>query len=76
MVHNAYLLADTERTVAHGPFRPFPRSLLDGETALSPKPLWFVTSRSGVAIGKRLARYGGKPTWSRLLRVATAAMRA
>lgn len=76
VVHNAYLLDGVERTVFRGAFRPFPRSVLRGEAPLSPKPLWFVTSRSGALTGKRLARYGVKSTWARLMAVAAAAMRA
>ncbi len=76
IVHNAFLLDGVERTVSRGPFRPFPRSVLHGEPAVSPKPLWFVTSRSGTLTGRHLTAYGARPTWSRLAAVALAAMRA
>ena len=46
IVHNALLLANTERTVVHGPFRPFPRSMMHGEMTISPKPPWFVNNRT------------------------------
>ncbi|MFH8342648.1 hypothetical protein [Streptomyces sp. AM6-12] len=38
VVHNALLLAGTERTLVTGPFRPAPRSILHGEASISPKP--------------------------------------
>ncbi|MUL64600.1 aldehyde dehydrogenase [Mycobacterium sp. CBMA 234] len=76
IVHNAYLLDGVERTVSRGPFRPFPRSVVNGEWSLSPMPVWFVTSRTGALTGRRLAAYGAKPTWARLMAVALASMRA
>ncbi|OZE74831.1 aldehyde dehydrogenase [Rhodococcus sp. 15-649-2-2] len=76
VVHNAYLIDRTERTVVRGPFLPFPRSILGGEMSLSPKPSWFVTSRSGRSTSEALTRFEAKRTWRRLLRVAVAAMRA
>ncbi|WP_035759508.1 aldehyde dehydrogenase family protein [Granulicoccus phenolivorans] len=75
VVHNGYLLADTERTVAYGPFRPFPRSLR-GEFALSPKPPWFLTSRSSELTAQRMTAYAEQPGWGRLMPVLPAAFRA
>ena len=63
VVHNAYLLSETERTVAEGPFRPFPR------------PPWFVTARNTAATGERMTQFATNPTWGRLLRVVPAALR-
>ncbi|WP_405372238.1 MULTISPECIES: aldehyde dehydrogenase family protein [unclassified Microbacterium] len=58
IVHNALLLADVERTVARGPFRPFPRSLLGGgRFSVLPTPPWFVTSRTGAAVSEGFARF-------------------
>ena len=54
VVHNALLLDKAQKTVARGPFRPSPRSLLRGEFALSPKPPWFVTNRTADTTGRRL----------------------
>jgi acyl-CoA reductase-like NAD-dependent aldehyde dehydrogenase len=76
VVHNSYLLADTERTVVRGPFRPFPRSVLHGENALWPKPPWFVTARSAVETNRRMTAYAERPGWGRLLAVLPPAFRA
>lgn len=76
VVHNSYLLNETERTVVRGPFRPFPRSVLGGENALWPKPPWFVTARSALTTNRRMAAYAQHPGWRRLLAVLPPAFRA
>ncbi|MFD2792862.1 aldehyde dehydrogenase family protein [Promicromonospora vindobonensis] len=76
VVHNGHLLADPERSVVTGPFRPFPRSVLHGELSLFPKPPWFSGSRSGTETGRRLTRYAAAPSWGRLVPVLLAAFRA
>jgi hypothetical protein len=76
VVHNALLIDSPERTVAYGPFRPFPRSLGGGEAALFPKPPWFVTARSARTTGKRLVDYAKKPSWLRMPAVFGSAFRA
>ncbi len=76
VVHNAMLIANPERSVVTGPFRPFPRSLAGGEFSLFPKPPWFVTSRSAAATGKKLAHFAEKPSWLRVPAVFGAAFRA
>lgn len=64
VVHNALLIDGAERTVLHGPFRPFPASVLAGERALSPRPPWFVTARTAATTGERLTGYaGGRAPW-------------
>ncbi|MDO5498575.1 MAG: aldehyde dehydrogenase family protein [Propionibacteriaceae bacterium] len=75
VVHNSLLLADTERTVAGGPFRPFPRSLLHHEFALCPKPPWLVTARGSRETARRLTAYAEDPSWGRLLAVLPSAFR-
>ncbi|WP_460775553.1 aldehyde dehydrogenase family protein [Microbacterium sp. GXF7504] len=57
IVHNTSLLADVERSVLRGPFRPFPRALTGGRFTVLPKPPWFVTSRTATAVGEGLTRY-------------------
>ena len=69
VVHNALLLADVERTVVRGPFRPFPRSAVGGEFALSPKPPWFVSARSARTTGELLTRFAADPSWVKLPRI-------
>jgi acyl-CoA reductase-like NAD-dependent aldehyde dehydrogenase len=76
VVHNGHLLAEPERSVVTGPFRPFPRSVLHGELSLFPKPPWFSGSRSGTETGRRLTRYAAAPSWGRLVPVLLAAFRA
>ena len=56
-VHNALLFDSPEKTVARGPFRPFGRSMLAGEFHLSPKPPWFVTSRTGRRTSELFTRF-------------------
>jgi aldehyde dehydrogenase (NAD(P)+) len=57
VVHNALLLERPERSIAYGPFRPFPRSLLHGEFSLSPKPPWFLNNRTGRLTTQRLTLF-------------------
>lgn len=75
IVHNALLLADTERTVVTGPFRPFPRSVLHGELSLSPKPPWFVGNRTAATTGRRLTRFAARPRWRALPGIFASALR-
>ncbi|GAA2752501.1 aldehyde dehydrogenase family protein [Amnibacterium kyonggiense] len=64
VVHNALLIDGAERTVLHGPFRPFPASVLRGERALSPRPPWFVTARTAATTGRLLTGFaGGRAPW-------------
>jgi aldehyde dehydrogenase (NAD(P)+) len=76
IVHNALLIDSPERTVAYGPFRPFPRSIAGGEFALFPKPPWFVTARSARTTGRRLVHYAARPSWLRMPAVFASAFRA
>ncbi|WP_375389649.1 aldehyde dehydrogenase family protein [uncultured Amnibacterium sp.] len=64
VVHNALLIDGVERTVVHGPFRPFPASVLAGERSISPKPPWFLSSRTGTPFAKRFTGFAtGKAPW-------------
>ena len=56
-VHNALLFDSPEKTVARGPFRPLGRSVLAGEFHFSPKPPWFVTSRTGRRTAELFTRF-------------------
>ncbi|MFC7487925.1 aldehyde dehydrogenase family protein [Knoellia sp. CPCC 206453] len=76
IVHNAFLLQDTERTIVRGPFRPFPRSFVGGEFSLSPKPPWFVSARSARRTGQLMTRFAAKPSWGRLPGIFVSAFRA
>ncbi|WP_082561724.1 aldehyde dehydrogenase family protein [Microbacterium sp. Root61] len=66
IVHNAFLLDHVERSVARGPFRPFPRSLGRGRFSVLPKPPWFVTSRTGAAVSEGFTRFRMDGNWARL----------
>jgi len=57
VVHNALLLDQVERSVARGPFRPFPRSVGKGVFTILPTPPWFVSSRTGAEVSAGLTRY-------------------
>ncbi|BBY54645.1 aldehyde dehydrogenase [Mycobacterium koreense] len=75
VVHNGFLIADPQRTVVHGPFRPSPRSLLAGEMSLSPKPPWFVTNRTAATTGRLLTEFAGDPGWLKLPGIFASALR-
>ena len=76
VVHNAFLLADVERTVVRGPFRPFPRSLGRGRFSALPKPPWFVTARTGTRVSSGLTRFRIDGSIPRLLATLVQAFRA
>ncbi|MBI5161897.1 MAG: aldehyde dehydrogenase family protein, partial [Micrococcales bacterium] len=76
VVHNALLIGRPEKTVLHGPFRPFPRSVAHGEASLFPTPPWFVSARSAAETGRRLVEYETEPTPTRLAAIFGAAFRA
>jgi aldehyde dehydrogenase (NAD(P)+) len=76
VVHNSFLLDGTEKTIARGPFRPFPRSALHGEFALFPKPPWFVTARSAKKTGKLLSGFAAAPSWFKMPAIFISAFRA
>lgn len=76
VVHNAFLLADVERTVVRGPFRPFPRSLGRSRFSVLPKPPWFVTARTGARVSEGFARFRADGSIPRLLVTLVQAFRA
>ncbi|MCT7350671.1 aldehyde dehydrogenase family protein [Streptomyces sp. 15-116A] len=75
IVHNALLLDHTERTVVTGPFRPAPRSVLHGESSISPKPPWFVTNATAARTGRLLTKFAANPRWQDLPALITWALR-
>ncbi|HZR48041.1 MAG TPA: aldehyde dehydrogenase family protein [Streptosporangiaceae bacterium] len=75
VVHNSLLLSRPERTVVRGPFRPAPRSVIGGEMSLSPRPPWFVTSKTAATTGRLLAEFAARPRWSALPAIVLSAMR-
>ncbi|QYJ05360.1 aldehyde dehydrogenase family protein [Nocardioides panacisoli] len=75
VVHNALLLADAERTVVRGPFRPYPRSVLHREMSLTPNPPWFVDNKTAATTGRRLVDFAAAPAWRKLPGVFASALR-
>jgi acyl-CoA reductase-like NAD-dependent aldehyde dehydrogenase len=75
VVHNALLLDEPERTVVRGPFRPLPRSLVNGELAISPVPPWFVHNRTSATTGRRLTRLAANPRLTALPAIFASALR-
>lgn len=75
VVHNALLLDDPERTIVEGPFRPAPRSLLNREWAISPKPPWFVDNKTAATTGRLLASFETRPRWGALPGIFASALR-
>lgn len=75
VVHNALLLADSERTVVQGPFRPLSRSLAAREFTLTPKPLWFVGNRTQATTARRMTMFVAKPRWRALPGIFASALR-
>ncbi|MEW5654086.1 aldehyde dehydrogenase family protein [Streptomyces cinereoruber] len=74
-VHNALLLDYTERTVVTGPFGPAPRSVLRGESSVSPKPPWFVTNATAARTGRLLTAFAARPRWQDLPALFASALR-
>ncbi|MEP6563004.1 MAG: aldehyde dehydrogenase, partial [Nakamurella sp.] len=73
--HNALLLADPERSVARGPFRPLHRSLLHGELSISPKPPWFVDNQTGAGTSRLMTKFAAAPRWWKLPAIFASALR-
>ena len=75
VVHNTLLLDHPERSVVRGPFRPSPRSVVNGELSISPKPPWFVTNKTATTTGKALVAFAAKPSFTKLPRILASALR-
>lgn len=75
VVHNAWLMDRVERTVVRGPFRPSPRSVLNGEKSISPKPPWFVDNTTAATTGRRLTAFAGDHNPLRLPAIFASALR-
>jgi acyl-CoA reductase-like NAD-dependent aldehyde dehydrogenase len=57
VVHNAFLLPRPQKAVVEIPFRPSPRSILNGELTLSPKPVFFTTNKTAQTTIRRFAKF-------------------
>ncbi|MEU1971926.1 aldehyde dehydrogenase family protein [Microbacterium sp. NPDC019599] len=80
VVHNALLLDRVERSVARGPFRPFPRSASaigrPGIFSVLPKPPWFVGARTGAAVCEGFTRFQMHHDYAGLGKTLLQALRA
>jgi aldehyde dehydrogenase (NAD(P)+) len=56
-VHNGLMFDRPEKSVTRGPFRPIPRAWAAGEFHLSPKPPWYLTSRTSADTSERFTRF-------------------
>jgi acyl-CoA reductase-like NAD-dependent aldehyde dehydrogenase len=74
-VHNAFMLEDVEKTVLHAPFAPMPRGLLNGSPSISPRPPYFVTSRTGRTTIELVTRFTAAPTIAKLPAIFASALR-
>lgn len=74
VVHNAYFLERTEKTIVRAPFSPFPRSLRTRERTLLPLPPWFVTNARQAEIGRALCEFEAHRTPAAAARVAAMAL--
>jgi aldehyde dehydrogenase (NAD(P)+) len=75
VVRNALLLDRPQKSVARGPWAPFPRSLRAGERHVAPKPPWFVTHRTAATTARRLTAFTTSPRLRRLPGILAAALR-
>ena len=66
VVHNAYMLEHTQKTIVRGPFRSFPASLGLGERHLASKPPFFVDHRTADVLGERLTSFAARRSWRSL----------
>jgi acyl-CoA reductase-like NAD-dependent aldehyde dehydrogenase len=55
--HNAFLLPRPQKAVVEIPFRPSPRSILNGELTLSPKPGFFITNKTAQTTIRRVVKF-------------------
>jgi aldehyde dehydrogenase (NAD(P)+) len=75
VVHNALLFDRPEKTVVHGPFRPFPASVAGGEMAMLPRPPWFVTNKTADVTVQRLTELAGDGKWRHIPGIFSSALR-
>ncbi len=75
VVHNAFLFDKPQKTVATGPFRNFPRSILSGDLHMAPRPPWFVTNKTAHKTAERLTYLIGTGNLLKLPGIFTSALR-
>ena len=75
VVHNAFLFDKTQKNVATGPFRNFPRSIFFGDLHMAPRPPWFVTNKTAHKTGKKLTYFIGTGSLLKLPGIFTSALK-
>ena len=75
VVHNAFLFDKPQKTVATGPFRNFPRSILSGDLHMAPRPPWFVTNKTAHKTAERLTYFTGTGSLLNLPGILISALR-
>ena len=75
VVRNSFLFDRPQKTVARGPFYPFPRSWMHGAPSLLPKPPWFVTNRTAHVTARRVAAFATDPGWRHVPGIFSSALR-
>jgi aldehyde dehydrogenase (NAD(P)+) len=73
-VHNALMFDKPLKTVVSAPFRPFPRSMADGENSLFPKPPWFLTNKTSESTARKLTEFVAAPSAAKLPALFTSAL--
>lgn len=76
VAHNALMLDGVERTVVHGAFAPFPRTIRQGVWHTEPLPPYFITNASAAVIGERLTQYAVTGSAKPIPALFAAALRA
>lgn len=75
VVRNSLLFDRPEKTVGYGSFFPFPRSWLNADLSLMPKPPWFVTNRTAHLSMREAAAVSFAPGFNRIPAMLAAALR-
>lgn len=75
VVHNALMFDQPQKTIVRAPFRPFPRSVLNGELTILPHPPWFVGNKQAHNVGRRITYFAADPGWSHIPGIFAAALR-
>ncbi|MEN8114141.1 MAG: aldehyde dehydrogenase family protein [Actinomycetota bacterium] len=75
VVHNSLMLEDAERTVVHGSFAPFPRTIRLGKFHTEQTPVFFVTHNKAAELGRLLTERATTGSWKTLPPIIATAMR-
>lgn len=75
VVHNGLMFDRPQKTVVRAPWRPFPRSFLEGELTILPRPPWFVTNAQAHHVGRLITYFAAEPSWAKLPGIFAAALR-